>query len=213
MYKLKQNLLDLFEFTLSKGDQKKIEIIKACIELVSTVGIEKTSFESISKVIGTNRSHIKYYYNSKDDLFIDCYKFIIGTYQDYSLKSLSKIKLENKMLDAYLNGYFCWAKENRSQVSAMLLLYYQCTHNSHFRQINQAIKVGGAKKIQYILSDSLKLKLSKSKLEILSRGIQALLSSCVIDIYTFETKDICFEKKEKETKKLIKVLIKNTVEK
>ena len=52
-----------FDQSPSKGDTKRFEIIMATIECLSTIGYDKTTYESIAKVIGTRRAHVNYYFS------------------------------------------------------------------------------------------------------------------------------------------------------
>lgn len=195
----------LFEFRLSKGDQKKMEIVQATIDCLAELGIEKSSFEAIAKKIGTRRSHITYYYKDKDEIYFDIYKFIAGTYQEYSIKHLENAKNSKDKLARFLDAYFDWAHNEQKQLNAMFLLYYFCYHKPEFREINQKIREGGVQRISFILREQFELSPKKSVL--LAKGIQAIMSHSAVDAYTFTLADRNPELREKEARKLIKQLL------
>ena len=199
------SLTRLFDFRLSKGDQKKMEIVQATIDCLAELGIEKSSFEAIAKKIGTRRSHITYYYKDKDDIFYDIYKYIAGTYQEYSIRHLEAAGNSKDKLSIFLDAYFDWTRNEQKQLNAMFLLYYFCYHKPEFREINQKIREGGVQRISYILREQFSFTPKKSQL--LAKGIQAIMSHTAVDASTFKEEDRKPIEKEKEARKLIKLLI------
>lgn len=198
-------LKELFDFRLSKGDQKRIEIVQATIDCLAELGIEKTSFAAIAEKMGTRKSHVNYYYKDKDDIYYDIYKFIAGTYQEYSIAYLEQKSKSKDKLFRFLDAYFHWARENEKQLNAMFLLYYFCFHKPRFREVNQKIREGGIERLSFILREQFSLTPKKSQL--LAKGIQAIMSHAAVDSYTF-MKDSCDPvEREKEARKLIKHLL------
>lgn len=207
--KIDSTLNQLFEFRLSKGDQKRIQIVKATIDCLAELGIEKTSFEAIAKRVGTRKSHITYYYKTKDEIYYDIYKFIAGTYQEYSITYLEESKTSKDKLSRFLDAYYHWARENEKQLNAMFLLYYFCFHKPQFRAINQKIREGGVERISFILKDQ--FSLTPKKALMLAKGIQAIMSHSAVDSYTFVEESRKPIEREKEARKLIKQLISSAI--
>lgn len=195
----------MFDFRLSKGDQKKLEIIQATIECIAEFGVEKNSFESIAKKIGTRRSHITYYYQDKDAIYLDVFKYIAGTYQEFLAKYLTHNLRSKNKLDKYLDAYFDWANNNQSQLNAILLLYHFCFYKPEFRAVNQKIREGGIERIAFILKEQYAINSKKAKQ--LAKGIQAIMSHAVVDSYTFTKSDARPQKRQREARRLIHQLV------
>jgi TetR/AcrR family transcriptional repressor of bet genes len=198
-------LYDLLEFRPRKGDLKKVEIIKASIECLATVGIEKTSYESIAKLIGTRRAHVAYHFSDKHDIYKSAIKFILATYQQKLIEKLEQASDGISMLEKYVEAGFAWAKENPKQVSVLLLLGYFCSIDEEYLELNHMVKTKGRERLYFILMDQVKKEMTSEKARSLSITIQNLTSSSIQDCYT--TKNLTLETAQTNVLGLIKSLI------
>jgi len=198
----------LFEFKLSKGDLKRSEVIIATIDCLAEEGLEKTSFEAIAQRMGTQKSHVNYYFKNKNDIFYEVFRYIASTYQSYSIRELAKAKNSKDQLNKFVDAYFLWAEENQQQLSAMFLLYYFCFHKPRFKEINQKIRQGGVQRIAHLVKLSSTKDISETRAQTIAKGIQAILANTAVDIYTFKEEDSHKESREKEARKLIRMLLK-----
>jgi AcrR family transcriptional regulator len=184
------SLFELFEFKPRKGDLKKMEIILAAIECISSIGFEKTTYESIAKRIGTRRAHIAYHFKDKDSIFESCIKLIMANYQQTSLKHIESAKTGEEMLVRYVEAPFIWAEENPSQLSVMLLFYYLCSINEKYQQMHADIRSGGAARIEFILTKKLTNSFSLKEARPLAKTIQNLVSGTIMDTATTKSKTL-----------------------
>ena len=198
-------LYELFEFKPRKGDLKKVEIMKAAIVSLSTLGVEKTSFESIAKLIGTRRAHIAYHFSEKHDIYKGAIKYILATYQQVLMEQLSHAKTGIEMLERYVKAGFSWAENNPNQVSVLLLLGYFCSIDEEYLELNHLVKQKGQERIYFILIDQLDKEISSKDARSLSVTIQNLTSSSIQDCYT--TKGLSLKDAQKNVLTLIRKII------
>ena len=164
-------LYEMFDFKPRKGDLKKIEILKATIECLGTLGVEKTTYEAIASKIDTRRAHVAYHFKDKHDLFKAAIKYIVANYQQISISNLSEAKSGKDMLYRYVDAVFTWASKYPNEVSVMLLLYYFCTFDNSYKELNDQIRAGGVERIHYILSTIDNVAMSEKERDVFSKNI------------------------------------------
>jgi len=198
-------LYDLFDYRPRKGDLKKVEIIKAAIECLATVGIEKTSYEAIAKMIGTRRAHVAYHFSDKHDIYKSAIKFILATYQQELINKLEEANSSDEMIEKYVQAGFSWAKDNAHQVSVLLLLSYFCSVDDDYLELNHLVKLKGQERLYYILMEQKDRHFDPTEAKGLSIIIQNLTSSAIQDCYT--TKNLTLEQAQHNVLELIKSLL------
>jgi len=202
-------LRNLFEFKPSKGDLKRLEIIKATIECLATIGFDKTTYESIAKIVGTRRAHINYYFGDKHEILMACIRYIVSNYQQVSLQHIEQARVGRDMLINFIEGPYIWAKKNPQELSVMLLFYYLCTYSEDYQKLHDKIRTGGAERLMYILHE--KMSYSKKNARLLSKVIQNSMSGFILDAATTSLNDL--KKAEDQNKKFILKLIDHYKEK
>ncbi|MCO4794025.1 MAG: TetR/AcrR family transcriptional regulator [Bacteriovoracaceae bacterium] len=199
-------ILELFEFKLKKGDQKRLEIIHAAIECLATIGFEMTTYESIAKLIGTRRAHVNYYFKDKSEIILSCIHYIVANYQQTSIKHIDQARLGEEMLFHYIEAPFIWAKENPEELSVMLLFYYLCNIRGEYKELHDQIRDGGVTRISYILKNGLNLKESDENINLQAKTIQNLISGSMMDAATTNLKSM--RQAEEDIKKFVSQLYK-----
>ena len=62
----------------SRSQKKRVEIIHAVIDSVSSVGIHETSADPLGKRLKMSRSHVAYYFPRWEDLIEHSIRYVIG---------------------------------------------------------------------------------------------------------------------------------------
>ncbi len=192
-------LRQISEFKPSKGNLKRLEIIKASIECLATIGFDKTTYESIAKIVGTRRAHINYYFSDKNEIVLACVKYIMANYQNVSMEHIKMAKNGQAMLLKYIESPYIWAQKYPSELKVMLLFYYLCTINDEYKLLNDKIRKAGSERIAFILKNYFDFDNKKSKL--ISKAIQNSISGFMIDSAT--TTQISLKLAEKRNKDLV----------
>lgn len=199
-------MLELFDFRARKGDLKKIEIIQAAIEVLADQGLENTTYESLALKINSRRAHVAYHFNDKKTIFLAAVKYILGDFQQSVLDSLERAYEEKKgpvhVLQSYVDGVFDWASQNPSQLSVMLLLYYQCTLDPDYIELHEKIRKSGSERLG-LLFQQVK---GASSPELCGKWLQNQLSGAMMDSVT--THSTTLEQAREKTHKFLDLLIK-----
>jgi len=198
-------LFEALEFKPRKGDLKKLEIIKAAVDILATKGLDNATYEAIAQEIGTRRAHIAYHFSDKSDIFYAAVKYILATYQNETALQLKGAESGEQMLERYVSSTFEWARKNPHQVSVMLLLYYMCTTTERFIELNSEVRLAGKKRLIYLLSKLESPKLSSKKIDFLAPTIGDLISSAIVAATT--QKDLELEEMRLKTIKTVNALI------
>lgn len=198
-------LFEAFEFKPRKGDLKKLEIIKAAVDILATKGLDNTTYEAIAQEIGTRRAHIAYHFSDKSDIFFAAVKYILATYQNETALQLKGAESGEEMLGRYVSSTFEWARKNPHQVSVMLLLYYMCTTTERFIELNTEVRLAGKKRLSYLLSKLEKSKIKSTDLDTLAATIGDLISAGIIAATT--QKDLGLEEMRLKTLATVETLV------
>ncbi len=198
-------MFNLFEFRPRKGDLKRMEIIQATIDCLSTMGIDNTTYDAIAKKVGTSRAHIAYYFSDKEQIYLAAIKYILAAYQQTVIDNLSEAKSGRDMLERYIESVFIWAQKYPDQLSVMLLLYYLCSYRDEMIELNHQIRKGGYERLYYILTTKLNKRYSEKKATTLARAILSLITGSIID--SVATKGTTLEDARERTIQTVRMLI------
>jgi len=185
--KVDPRMLDLFEFRPRKGDLKKLEIIQAAIDVLANQGLENTTYESLALKINSRRAHVAYHFKDKKMIFLAAVKYILGEFQQNTLDTVEKAYSENRdpihMLTAYINCVFDWAKNNPSQLSIMLLLYYQCTLDRSYLELHEQFSKDSTERLALLFGEVEGIQNPKD----CSKWLQNQLSGAMMDSATTDS--------------------------
>ena len=186
MTNLPNNITDLpfISKDLRKGDKKKLEIVNAAIECISTIGYENITYEALAQKLDTRRAHIAYYFKNKEDIFKACIQFINHTYKEILDEHLAQVNTSlnsNEHIMKYAESPFIWGEKYPDYLSTMVLFYYLCTFNKDYFEVNTQIKESGQKRIVSLLKNKLNCKSPDSEINFFAKNMQSLISGAMID--------------------------------
>ncbi|MBL6990222.1 MAG: TetR family transcriptional regulator [Bacteriovoracaceae bacterium] len=183
-------IFKLFDFRPRKGDLKKLEIIRATIECLASVGLENTTYEAIAVKINTRRAHVAYHFNDKQKLYDAVIKYIVATHQQIALDLVAKAKNGKDLFLKYVEAPFVWAKKHPEQASVFLLFYYLCTLKGEYLKLHKQIRGGGADRMTYILTTKMNKRITKAKAKYISKIVQDMINGAMIDAITTNSRTI-----------------------
>lgn len=175
---------NLFDYTPTKGDMKKLEITKAAIECLAEVGIEKTTFESIAKKIGTRRAHIAYHFPEKHKIYLSAIKYVLATYQEYISESVRIHGTGNDKLKNYIKATFDWMEENPNQVTVFMLMFYLCAMEHDFMDYYSLVREKELERIKYILREHFDNSFDKGRSDFIAKTIWNTVHSEIMIVVT-----------------------------
>ena len=174
-----------FPTSPTKGDLKRFEIISVTMKLVASKGINSFSFDQIAKQLGTRRSHITYYFSSREDLLNDIFKFITMTAQDITIEQVRMVESPKDQLIAVARGAFLWSERFPEQYKMMLLFYFICSHNEKFRRFHSDVRQIGLSRIEALLRSILEVRPERVILiPSLARQFQAVITGLLVERFS-----------------------------
>jgi AcrR family transcriptional regulator len=180
------------DFKPKKGDLKKIQILEAAIDCLTTLGIEKTTFESIGLKLGIGKAHVAYHFPEKEALIKACIQFTVATVQQITVKAVQTGDTPEQKLKNYIQALFDWIEKFPKQAKVFLLLYYYSATNKNYREMHNEIRILGLSRISAILKE-----LKKQDLAPL---VQSILTGYAVDyLTTFPKNSLKKLKKQVET--------------
>jgi AcrR family transcriptional regulator len=198
-------IFQIFSEQPRKGDLKKLEIIQAAIECISSIGFEKTTYEAIAKIIGTRRAHIAYHFKDKSDIFKAFIQFINYEYQNILFQRLDQAKNGKDMILLYVECPFIWAEQKPKNLSTMLLFYYLCGIDNSYNELNDKIRKDGNNRIVNILQNEMNLTNPIQELKEFALNMQNIITGSIIDAVTTQSKSM--DQAKQNTKKHIKHML------
>ena len=61
-----------------KSEERKLRIVEAVVECIATRGLEHTTFEVIGKMVKMERTHVSYYFSSRDELIKAAVRYVVA---------------------------------------------------------------------------------------------------------------------------------------
>ncbi len=179
-------LFQLFQTSSSKGDLKKIQIIQSAIRCIASEGIENASYENIGRPLKLTRSHVAYYFKSKDDILLKAIEYVIAKGQALTVERVQNAKTTEDRLVAMVQATFDWAASDQEGFSVYMLFLYYCIINKDYRDLQSKIRSTGANRIQAMLENDPQVSKSRGTKELreLAKALQDLITGAAVDFFT-----------------------------
>lgn len=171
----------IFDLKPGKGEERKLKILEAFIHQVASKGLEHISFETIGKAVKMQRTHITYYFQTRDELIRASIRYAVAVGQRQTIAETEKAKGWREKLKAVVAGPFEWINNYPEHGSVMLMFYYLSTHDKKYRELQNTIRQMGEDRILGCLEPYGELKkLSLGELRALARWIQNLITGALV---------------------------------
>lgn len=193
-----------FSKEISKRDQRKIDLLKAVIRLISEEGWEATTLDKIGRKFGMRRSHVAYYFEGRDEMLLEAIRYVAATAQACTLARFGKAA-PGEELRAVVDGAVDWAETHPDQGSVFLLFYHLGAHKKLYRALQTEIRAVGVQRIQEILKKT-KPRLSDKNRLVLSKRVQNLITGCLID-FAVTNHSLSFSQLRKEINESVVSLV------
>ncbi len=183
--------LELLSPKMTKGQERKIEIIKSAIKIIAQKGIEATSFESIGKPIKMSKTHVAYHFKNKEDIIFKAIEYIINQGQTLTAQKVLKAAPNTEaQIAAILDSAFEWALKNPDAMGVYLLFFYYSRIHENYRVLQEKIRDTGLDRLDAILKGHPKLSSDDSteSRKKLASAIQSLIAGSLMYLFTTEKK-------------------------
>ncbi len=186
----------------SKSDQRRALILQAVVRLLATDGVDSLTFETVGKAAKMARSHVVYYFTSRDELVAAAIRFAAFSAAHIIDSHVVKDEPWKLAIRHYVEGNFDWIQRFPQHANVYTLLYYQACLHPQYRALNTEIRDAGTARISTILERG--PARSKKAIRVLAKAIQGLVTGNLIDVMTTNAKNL-FEERRKETLDVIEV--------
>jgi AcrR family transcriptional regulator len=125
-------LAETFAPQMRKGDRKKHEILAVAVGQIARFGLTPATFEQIATELGTRRSHVAYYFATREDLFLAVMQYILAAAQRATVELIQAETTDEGRLRALVRGAFRWAKGAPDQARVFLLFHFFAATDPRF---------------------------------------------------------------------------------
>ncbi len=168
----------IFPTKLSRGDLRKMDIIRATIACLAEDGFENTNFESVGKRAHIQRAHVAYHFKTKEQLVESAIKYILAQGQETVLDYMTHAASSQSPLDAYIEGTFRWLNPGTGYGPSLLLLGYLSSVYPSFRVLSNEFKRIGTERVKTLLPGI--ASMDKKRSEVVSERVHTwILGRCL----------------------------------
>lgn len=169
--------LSLFPVKRKKSEERKLRIVEAVVECIATRGLEHTTFEVIGKMVKMERTHVSYYFSSRDELIKGAVRYVVAVGQEITIGHVKKAENWKDRFTAVIEAPFEWLKLYPNHAPVMGIFSYLATYNEEFRKLQNAVRTGGEERLLASLQPLVENgKLSKVHATELCRAIHGMLT-------------------------------------
>lgn len=182
---------------MGKADKRRLSIIQATIKAVADEGIEGANFERIARRLKLRRSHIVYYFESREALVIATVRYVVALAQEITSQYLVKKNTAREKIHGVNEATFKWADEYWDHVRVLVMFYSHCASEASFRKLNTELRdIGTARIVELLKLDG--CKDSATILQQKARSIQGTITGHIIE-YIASNSDLDFKAMSSKT--------------
>lgn len=135
-----------------KGALRREALIDECMKVLATEGVVGLSYEILAQRLKLTRAHVKYYFNSKEDLLNACFLQIAEAAQNITIATLQSRHTWQDRLHGVADSAFLWVKKHPEHVPILFLYYHYCAINPALANTHAHVRAEGRKRIEQILA-------------------------------------------------------------
>lgn len=144
-------VLQLFPSSVRKGDLQKAKIVQAIVDIVATEGFEALSFDRIGKEVGMAKSHVVYHFQSKNEMLLKAYLYILNYSQTYIIEGLTDADPGFDRFENYVRAHFDWMKMKPTHFPFILMLYGRSAYDADIRSFNRQVRIAAKNRVRGLL--------------------------------------------------------------
>jgi AcrR family transcriptional regulator len=168
--------------TPSRAEARKGMVVQAAIEILATEGIDSLTFDNIGKRTKMSRSHVVYYFKSRDRLIEETVRAVTVSAKQEIGDFMGQPAHWRQALERYVEGNFHWIENNPDHASVYTLMYYLASFRPIYRKLHLEIRKVGSDWIEALLRQA--PEFSKANVTDLAKNIQGLVTGNIIEAVT-----------------------------
>jgi AcrR family transcriptional regulator len=134
-----------------RGMERRLRIIRAAIDSLSTVGIQDTTFDAVGKIAKMQRSHVAYYFKTHEELLNATIRFVIASAQEVTIELTQKAEAPEDRVSGMVRGAFEQAKRYPKHAMVLTLLWNLATLDPKYRLFHTELRHIGAERVEHVL--------------------------------------------------------------
>lgn len=178
---MKSSVTDIQNGRSLKGALRREAIVHECMHVLSTEGVVGLSYEVLAQRLKLSRAHVKYYFDSKEDLLRECFLQVAKAAQGITIETLNGRNTWQSRLHGIADGAFRWAKEHPSHLPILFIYYHYCTIHPQLGETQSQVRQEGRKRIENILTAGAGKNLKPSMIANLALDLQLYLTGLIIE--------------------------------
>jgi hypothetical protein len=149
---------DFFEAKLSKGQERKIQVVETAIEIIAKEGPDSMTYDHLAEKCGVTRQLIIHHFPDRTDLLRWGARFTRAHMQNFAVTRMKAQLTTKGQLRAYIQSTFEWCELNPKYASFWLYYFYQCSNKKEFKKQNSEFVEMGHTRIEALLQQGFKEK-------------------------------------------------------
>lgn len=171
-----------FHFQMAKGDRRRLQIVDAAVTCIAKFGLEGAIFDRVAESLDIQRSHVAYYFKTREDLLYYSVQYVIAEAQRITLECVESTLDPLERILGIAKGAFTWAQVNPDQARLLLLFYFYSYKEKRLKHLQNQIRSEGLRRIQALLASM--PSLAEKNCDLIARSAQAIITSFLIDHIT-----------------------------
>lgn len=172
----------VFDVRPGKSEETKLRILQAAIELIATRGYEATTFDAIGKAVKMGRTHVNYYFTSREELLRTAVRYAIALGQQIIIEHVADSSDWHDRLRRVVEGPFKWLEKYPQHGPLMLIFYHRCATDEDHKKTQTMIRQGGEDRALACLEPLvLAGRLPKKRAKEIARTTQALITGFLLN--------------------------------
>lgn len=175
-------LFRVFDVKPTKSEARKLKILQAAIRSIAERGFEATTFDAIGKMVKMQRTHVNYYFQSRDELLRTAVRYAIALGQQIIIDHVNDSPRWRDRLARVVEGPFLWIERYPEHGPVITIFYHRCSADPEFRKVQNEIRQGGQDRMSACLEGLVdEKKLTKKQAVDLARQIQSLVTGMIVN--------------------------------
>ena len=173
----------VFDVKPGKSEERKLRILQATIDCIAEKGFDQTTFDAIGERVAMTRTHVNYYFSSRDELLRTAVRYAIALGQHIIIEHVERATTWRDRLTAVIEGPFEWLDRYPKHAPVMTIFYHLCFCDPFYRQVQNVIRQGGEDRMLACLQTPVDAgSLSRKRAVELARSIQSLITGTLLNL-------------------------------
>ncbi len=179
---------EFFENSLSKGQERKIQIVEAAIFIIGKEGADVLTYDRLAERCKVTRQLIIHHFPDRTELIRWGARFVRAHMQNFAVTKLKQESSNPGQVIAYVKSTFDWVRAYPNYSGFCLYYYYCCSLKKDFKKLNSELVEMGHQRIEALIIAGVEAKVfrcatPKASAKVIQNIITGSLLSFMIEDY------------------------------